>query len=100
VKRPSATRAGTCGQPLSRITEGLDGQGDAENPQLFAKGHPKKAREARCRALAQLAEQFAIIEKISANDFRDAEDILKMRDRKKDVVMQMAAELNHLLTMV
>ena len=42
--------------PFGIVAEGLDGQGDAGNPQLFAKGDPKKAREARCRALAQLAE--------------------------------------------
>jgi hypothetical protein len=35
------------------------------DPQFFAKGDPKKARDARCRALAQLAEQFAIIKKKS-----------------------------------
>lgn len=47
--------------------------GDDGNPQLFAKGNPKKAREARCRTLAQLAEQFTIIEKLSATDFRDTD---------------------------
>lgn len=85
--------------PFGIVAESLDGQGDTRNPQLFAEGDPKKSREARCRALAQLAEQFAIIEKIPANDFRDDEYVLAMRDKEKSVVLQMAAELSHLLTM-
>jgi len=85
--------------PFGIIAEGLDGQGDTGNPQIFTKGDPKKACEAQCRTLAQLAEQFAIIEKIPANDFRDAEYILAMRDGKENIVMQMAAKLNHLLAM-
>jgi hypothetical protein len=40
-----------------------------------------------------------IIEKITANDFRDAEYILAMRDGKENIVMQMAAKLNYLLAM-
>ena len=83
--------------PSGIVAEGLDGQGDAGNPQIFTKGGPKKPREARCRSLAQLPEQFAIIEKKSSYHFRDAEYILAMRDGKEQVVMQMAAELNHLL---
>ncbi len=85
--------------PFGIVAEGLDWQGDTGYPQIFAKGDPKKAREARCRALTQLAEQFAIKKKISANDFRDAEYILAMRNGKEDVVLQMAAELNHLFAM-
>jgi len=54
---------------------------------------------ARCRALAQLAKQFAIVEKIPADDLRNAEYILAMRDWEKNVVLQMTAELNHLLAM-
>jgi hypothetical protein len=75
--------------PFGVVAEGLDGQGDTRNPKLFAEGDPKKAREARCRALAQLAEQFAIIEKIPANDFRDAKYVLAMRDREENVVLQL-----------
>ncbi len=70
--------------PFCIVTEGLDGQGDTRNPQLFADGDPKKACEARCRALAQFARQFAIIEKIPADDLRDAEDILAMREGKEN----------------
>ena len=33
--------------PFAIVTEGLDGQGDAGNPQLFAKSDPKNARAAR-----------------------------------------------------
>ena len=85
--------------PLGIVAEGLDGQSDAGNPKLFAKSDPEKPRETQCCTLAQLAEQFAIIEKIPANDFRDAEYILAMRDGKENIVMQMAAKLNHLLAM-
>ncbi|MFH0784005.1 MAG: hypothetical protein V2B20_18900 [Pseudomonadota bacterium] len=42
--------------PFRIVAESLDGQGDTGNPQVFAKGDPKKAREARCRSLAQFAE--------------------------------------------
>lgn len=49
--------------------------------------------------MAQLAKQFAIIDKKSANDFRDAEHILAMQDWEKNVVLQMVAKLNHLLAM-
>jgi hypothetical protein len=54
--------------PLGIVTEGLDGQGDIGNPQIFSDGDPKIAREARCCTLAQLAKQFEIIEEISANE--------------------------------
>ena len=37
-----------------------------------------------------------IIEEISANDIRDAEYILAMREGKENIVTQMAAKLNHL----
>jgi hypothetical protein len=85
--------------PFGIVAEGLDGQGDTGYPQIFTKGDPKKPREARCRALARLAEQFSLIEKKSSNDFRDAEYILAMQDGKEYVVLQMAAELNHLLAL-
>lgn len=48
--------------PFCIVAEGLDGQGDVRNPQMLTKSDPKKTREARCRALAQFVEQFAIIE--------------------------------------
>lgn len=38
--------------PFCIIAESLEGQGDLWNPQLLAKGDPKKAREAQRRALA------------------------------------------------
>jgi hypothetical protein len=40
-----------------------------------------------------------IVEKISANDFRDAEHVLAMRNWKKNVGLQMTAKLTHLLAM-
>jgi hypothetical protein len=42
--------------PLGTVAEGLVGQGDGGNPQPFAKGDPKKAREARCCTLAYLVQ--------------------------------------------
>ena len=57
--------------PSGIVTEDLDGQGDTRNPQLFSKIDPEKAREEQCCTLAQLAEQFTIIEKISTNDFEN-----------------------------
>ena len=72
--------------PFGIVAEGMDGQGNIRNSQLFIEGNLKKTRQTRCCALAQLAEQFAIIEKISAKNFRDAEHILALRDGKKNTV--------------
>ncbi len=85
--------------PFGIVAEDLDGQGDAGKAELFTKGNSQKARAGRCRILAQLVEQFQIVEKISAKDLRDTQHLLAMRDEEENVVLQMAAQLNHLLAM-
>jgi hypothetical protein len=49
--------------------------------------------------LAQLAEQFTIIEKITAKNFRNAENIVTMRYRMQYILLQVISELYYLFRM-
>jgi hypothetical protein len=49
--------------------------------------------------VTQLAEQFTIIEKITAKNFRNAENIVTMRYRIQYILLQVISELYYLFRM-
>jgi len=87
------------GMPAGVISEGLNGHDDSRNTGFLTKGKLEKFRQTLYSTLAELAQQFAVIEKESAQDFGDGEDILAVRNRVKNRFLEVVAELDHLLGM-
>jgi hypothetical protein len=68
------------GMPTGVISEGLDCNDDSRNAGFLAKRELKELRQTFYSALAQLAEQFAVVEKNFAQDFGNGENILAVRN--------------------
>lgn len=83
--------------PSGIIPEGLNGHDNSWNTGFFAKGKLEKFRQTFYCALAELAQQFAVIEKESAQDSGDGEDILAVGNGIENRFLEVMAELDHFL---
>ena len=83
--------------PTGVISERLDSHDDSRNTGFLAKGKLEESRQTFYSTLAELAQQFTVVEKEFAQDFGEKEDILAVRNRVKNSFLEVMAELNHFL---
>ena len=87
------------GMPSGIITEALNSYDNTWYPGFITKSEPKEFRQTFYSTLAELAQQFAVIEKEFAQDFRDGANILPVRNRVKNRFLEVVAKLDHVLVM-
>ena len=87
------------GMPSGIISERLDGNNDSRYTGLLAKGKLEEFPQTLYSTLAELAQQSTVIEKESAQDYGDGEDILAVRNRVKNRFLEVVPELDHFFVM-
>jgi len=87
------------GMPAGVISKGLDGHDDSRNTDFLAKDKLEELRQTFYGTLTELGQQFAVVEKKSAQDFGDREDILTVGNRIDNRFLEVVAELDHFLVM-
>lgn len=85
------------GMPTGVISEGLYSDDNTWYPSFLAKGKLGEFPQTFYSTLAELAQQFAVIEKESAQAFGDGEDILTVGNRIENRFLEVMTELNYLL---
>jgi hypothetical protein len=83
--------------PADVISERLNGDDNTWYPRFLSKDEFEKFRQTFCGALAELAQQFAVIEKESAQDFGDGENIFTVGNRIENRLLEVMADLNYFL---
>ncbi len=87
------------GMPSGVISERLNSHNHSRNTGFLAKGKLEEFRQTFCSTLAELAQQFPVVEKESAQDFGNGKNVLTMGNWIKNRFLEVMAELDHLLGM-
>ena len=82
------------GVPYAVIPEGLDRRDSTDLPFRQLKSWAKKPFQALVGAAAEISQQGTVVFEMEAQDFRDTEDILPVRNQIEDGLAQLLAELN------
>ncbi len=85
------------GMPSGVISERLNSHNHSRNTGFLAKGKLEEFRQTFCSTLAELAQQFPVVEKESAQDFGNGKNVLTMGDWIKNRFLEVVSELDHFL---
>jgi hypothetical protein len=85
--------------PFGVVAKRLDGQHRIEDAFRQIYSGAQKDSQAVSRTFTQLGEQFAVVEEKLAQNDRNAENILPVRQRIEDIFPQQFTELDYLLCM-
>ena len=81
------------------IAEGLDSDDGAGNGIIFRNCILEKSLQGFPCATAEIGQQLPIIQKVTTEDFRDAEDEMTVRDLFQDIHAEPLPEFHHAFLM-
>jgi len=82
-----------------KISEGLHGDDSAGDGIILRNGLPKKYLKGFPGTSAQICQQLSIVEEVTAQDLRDAEDKMPVRNLFENIRAQLLPEFHHALLM-